>query len=444
MRFIPHAKQEEFINAVLSGEFNYLLYGGGIRGGKSYVVFLVVCLLAKVYPGSRWAIVRKDLPTIRRNVIPKFEEIRPTNFVNELNQSKWSYSCANGSEILLFPENFTQDKELNRWKGLEVNGFAPDEMNELNQATFLKMIERAGSWIARGGKQPNPLILGTCNPANGWVKTMFYDKHQNRSLSAPYYYQPATIFDNPHIPESYLKNLQQLKEANPSHFERFVLGRWDVADEPDQLIQYEWIKNALESVEEIDGPQSLGVDVARFGDDKTAIAHTKGNTLIGIDTFEGLSTERVAAHVRAKMQNYRINADNIGIDTVGVGGGVYDNLKASGFNILSIESGSKAVNDLYSEYKFRNLRSQMWFNLREMLRKGEISFRELPTGLQEDLISVKYKISADKLIEVESKDSIKKRLGRSTDYGDAVVYAFFIEKLSKISSISIGGSIITF
>jgi hypothetical protein len=437
-------KQEEFVNAVLSDDYYYLLFGGGIRGGKSYVSFLTSVLLCKIYPGSRWAIIRKDLPTIKRNVIPKMEEIRPSNFISELNKSTWSYSAKNGSEILLFSESIKDDPELNRFKGLEVNGFFPDEMNELSPKTFDKMIERAGSWTARGGKQPPPYIIGTCNPAHGFVKHLFYDPWSKGTIKPPFYYQPATIFDNPKVPESSLQSAKMLEVINPSHYRRFVLGDWNVSDDPDQLINYEWIKQAQESNEIVEGTQKLGVDVARFGDDSTCFAYVKGNQLISIHEYENLSTDRTAEHVKAFIRDFKISANKIGIDTVGIGAGVFDQVKAAGYNTVSISSGSKALRDQETEFEFNNLRSQMWWNLRELLRKGKICFNSVPQKLIDDLLSIRYKISSDKKIEVESKDSIKKRLGRSTDFGDAVVYAFFVEKMESVSSISIGGELITF
>src|SRR5262245_2525619 len=113
----------------------YMAIGGGIRGTKTIACLALFVTLCRIFPRSRWAVVRKDLPTIRRNVLPSMEKIRlwAGGFVGELNQSNWTYTCANGSQILLFAEQFTQDPELERWKGLEVNGFDLEEASELNE-----------------------------------------------------------------------------------------------------------------------------------------------------------------------------------------------------------------------------------------------------------------------------------------------------------------------
>jgi len=181
IEFTP--KQTEFARAMLSGQYRYMLFGGAIRGGKTVCILMLILALARMYRGSRWAIVRKDLPTIKRNTIPSFEKIAPEGFVGSINRTDWYVDCANGSRIIFFPESAERDPELNRWRGLEVNGFALEECNEISEAAFHKAIERAGSWQCEH-KQPAPLILATCNPTLGWVKQRWYDPWRKGTLKA--------------------------------------------------------------------------------------------------------------------------------------------------------------------------------------------------------------------------------------------------------------------
>lgn len=235
VEFTP--KQNQLAAAALSGQYNYLLYGGAIRGGKSFGAITLLFLLAKMYPGSRWAIVRKDLPTLRRNTVPTLTKVRPPRFAGQLNQSDWSVTCTNGSKVLLFPESIKDDADLDRWKGLEVNGFLLEEANELDERSWFKAIERAGSWLVPGGgpqPQPPPLILLTSNPAFGWLKSTFYDPWKMGTLQEPYYYLPATASDNPHLTPEYLESLTNLPE---NEYRRFVLGDWSVAA---GLALHEW------------------------------------------------------------------------------------------------------------------------------------------------------------------------------------------------------------
>ena len=91
--------------------------------------------------------------------------------------------------------------------------------------------------------------------------------------------------------------------------------------------------------------------------------------------------------------------------------------------MTEVISGAKPIETRLETFRFKNLRSQMWWVTREALRKGEICFEVDDPRLREDLTAPRYTITGDKVIQVESKDEIKKRIGRSTDAADAVVYA---------------------
>ena len=79
----------------------------------------------------------------------------------------------------------------------------------------------------------------------------------------------------------------------------------------------------------------------------------------------------------------------------------------------------------------------MWWNAREMLRNGETAIDIQDSKLIQDLVTPKYKITADKMVDVESKDEIKKRIGRSTDYGDSFIYAIAPRYNNKQEAISV-------
>ena len=414
-------KQAEFAKAVFSGRYTRLLFGGAIRGGKTYCMLLLILALCRIYKGSRWAIVRKDLPTIKRNTLPAFARVKPDGFCGELNRTDFYVDCENGSRIIFFPESIDRDPDLDRWKGLEVNGFALEEANEIQEKSFVKAIERAGAWVCHG-KQPPPLILATCNPSLSYVKRRWYDPWRKGTLQSPYYYLPSRIDDNPHLPQSYLESLETLKETDPAAYERFVLGNWESADEPDQLIAYDWTL-AARDVERRDGKHVLGVDVARYGDDDSVIAHKKGNAIVELEYFHGLSLERLAAIVRSRIVDIPVDSRNVLIDAVGIGAGVVDILRAQGFRVTEVISGAKAIETRDQKVKFNNLRSQMWWTMREQLRLGLLCFEIDDHRLREDLTAPRYTVTGDRVIKVESKDDIKRRIGRSTDAADAVVYA---------------------
>lgn len=227
-------QQVAFIEAALSGRYTILGYGGAIRGGKSWAAYMLVVVLMRVFPGSRWAIVRRDFPRLRRNALPSWAAIRPKNFIGPVNGTTWEAEATNGSRILFVAESYDTDPDLERFKGLEVNGFIFEEGSECREKTANKAIERAGSWVlkdAAGRKlpddlQPAPLVGVTFNPTPEWPRYWFYEPWLAGTLAPPYFYQPADIRDNPHLPKQYVENLQQLKGTA---FDRYVGGDWNYA-----------------------------------------------------------------------------------------------------------------------------------------------------------------------------------------------------------------------
>jgi hypothetical protein len=440
MSFVATPLQVKWIEAVLSGEYNFLGIGGGIRGTKTFACISALIILSRIFPRSRWAIVRKDLPTIRRNVIPSMDKLRVMSggFVGELNMSTWSYSCANGSVLILFAEQFIQDPELERWKGLEVNGFDLEEGSELSEKSFNKAIERAGSWIIPPSledptpNQPPPLVLVNFNPCANWPRKIFYMPWKMGTIAKPFFFLPATIADNPYATDAYKESLKHLP---PEEYKRFVEGEWDFVDDPNQLIKSEWVWNAR-NVDPVGDEHRLGCDVARYGDDWTSIARTKGNALVKMIAIKHFDVIQVATSLlnEAGRRDAPVTGPNCRIDVVGLGAGTVDYCRKKGLPVTDLTAGAKPIERPGVFFKYKNLRSQMWWEFREKLRLGTFSFNlrdakgnviPIPEKLVGDLASVRYEISGDKVIEVESKDDIKLRLGRSTDDGDAVVMAAF-------------------
>lgn len=221
MNFTP--KQTEAMEAVQSQKYNFILYGGAIRGGKSVWGLSSLLILCQVFPRSRWCVIREDMEKIRTTTIPSFRKLEPSGNVR---QSPYEYHHPNGSVILFKSENYAQDKDIDWMKGLEVNGFLFEEINECQKQTFFKAFERAGAWIIpNANTQPKPIILATCNPTFGWVKELIYDRWKADTLPKEWVYIPAKITDNPHLPKEYLENLKNLPTFE---YMVFVEGNWDI------------------------------------------------------------------------------------------------------------------------------------------------------------------------------------------------------------------------
>lgn len=223
-KIVPSAKQREAYQVVMANRIT--LYGGAIRGGKTYFLILMGFTLAFKFPRSRWLFLRESLPTLKRTLLVSFNEFLFNGFdqyVQSFNQQTGVVTLSNGSQFIFMAESFDTDKELNRFRGLEINGALIDEANEINELTFDKIIERSGTWFHSPGC-PVKIIM-TANPSNNWLKERIYDNWETDTLPRGIAYVPAKIFDNPHIPKDYLEGLKLLPRFQ---YEVFVEGNWNI------------------------------------------------------------------------------------------------------------------------------------------------------------------------------------------------------------------------
>ena len=163
----------------------------------------------------------------------------------------------------------------------------------------------------------------------------------------------------------------------------------------------------------------LGVDVARFGDDLSCVALWRKNTLETITTRSGLDTMRVAAWVSSEI--HRLRPRRVRVDEIGIGAGVFDRLRQLGH--ANVEGVNVARRSTKPEL-FQNLRSELYWSLREALAKGEVALPDNDRLIAE-LSAVKYGFTPSGQIALEKKADTAKRAGESsTDLADAAVLGF--------------------
>lgn len=179
-----------------------------------------------------------------------------------------------------------------------------------------------------------------------------------------------------------------------------------------------------------DGPLEIGVDVARFGDDRTVIQPRRGRFLLPYVAIQGFDTQEVAGAVLrvVKALRHGIEKAHTKVDVIGYGAGVCDALRREenhGFvSVVDVNVSCRADD---SE-KHPNLRSQLWFGIADFLKEGgalHSAVGEEDGKLDAELLTPTYKIDPQGRQVVEPKDAIKQRLGRSPDIADAVGLAVY-------------------
>lgn len=231
-----------------------------------------------------------------------------------------------------------------------------------------------------------------------------------------------------------------------------VLGEFHSSEE-DGVIPLSWVEAAIERWKDTTEAlkagtahlpllSAVGVDVARSGEDKTVLALRYGDRIDELRYSFHEMTNETAGRVGGVLTAH---PSAVGIvDTDGLGAGVTDSVRENGHTVVAFHAGAgvdKLTRDESGELGFLNVRAAAWWRLRQLLDPKNDSTVELPDDdtLTGDLTAPHWKVTSKSLIQIESKDDIKKRLRRSTDAADAVVQAFWEARTRKRRHMTFAG-----
>ena len=164
-------------------------------------------------------------------------------------------------------------------------------------------------------------------------------------------------------------------------------------------------------------PVVIGVDVARYGDDKSCIAIRQGRKLHEIRKFVELNTMQVAAQVVAAMKDYA-GAAAIFVDGIGVGAGVVDRLQMMGHPVIEVNGGETAFDDV----KYYNKTAEMWDRMKTWIVGSDLP--NMDNDLRLALTGREYYFDDKERIRLERKQDMKKRGLVSPDEADALAHTF--------------------
>ncbi len=220
--------------------------------------------------------------------------------------------------------------------------------------------------------------------------------------------------------------------VNSIPYQTHVLANF--AGEEDGVIPLAWIEQAIErgrTDESEHRPYRIGVDVADTGDDQTVFAYAHQT---GIYRIEKITDGDVVGHAD-KLATRVVRGSKVIIDSIGVGAGTLAQAKKLGLDASGFVASERSTRwDRTETFQFANKRAAAWWNLRERLDPELGDDLSLPDDaeLLGDLSAPKWREIAGGKILIESKADIKKRLGRSTDVGDSVVQALFVEAAGRV------------
>lgn len=188
--------------------------------------------------------------------------------------------------------------------------------------------------------------------------------------------------------------------------------------------QLKWAE-ALQQAESDRMPRIAGLDVARYGDNRTVLMVRRGDAVEEIRSWTHTTLTETAGKTKLAIKELGLKA--VVIDAAGIGAGVYDILAEQGLNVYAFNSGHRA----FSPGSFSNRRSELWWHIRERLERARLWLQPgtLEVGLLvADLTAPEYKVAATGRLQVETKENLLDRNVPSPDYADALVMCFALDE----------------
>jgi len=432
------------------------LYGGAAGGGKSD---LIVGLAIREHSHS--LLLRRIYSELEDSLILRARTLLEGH--GSYNGGKHVWTLPGGGRIRF--GHLDKEADVAEYKSAAFDLVAFDELTEFSQFQYEYLFSRART--VRKGQRVR-IIAGTNpgGPGHMWVvkrwapwldpahhdpalpgELRWYkrnedgedipcDREDPDSLSRTFI--PAALADNPYLGEDYRKTLASLPEPYRS---QLLNGDWQVGmvDDAYQIIPRAWITAAIARGREgTNGTERRLTCVAAdigggVGRDDTVLARVYNGQHIEVERFKWAVdpkqayTEWAGRLIVATGHNRRIP---IVVDIVGVGAGVGSILVEQGYNVIPFNGGAKPaemLTDKSGQFHYRNWRTAGYYMLKDALDPAHHwAAVALPADEQliADLTAVRLGgILSRGIFQLEPKEALKKRIGRSPDIGDAVMMA---------------------
>ena len=296
----------------------------------------------------------------------------------------------------------------NAMRGLRIDGVVIDEVAQCKPEIWSDVLQPATS-----DRHGWAVFIGTPNGVN-----LFSELFQKSLTLEDWYGAKYTVYDTNSLDSKEVDRLK--RDMSEVAFAREYLCDFDASAE-DQLISLsdaitasrrEYVDKDIESA-----PRILGVDPARFGDDRSVICKRQGLVCFEPLIYRGIDNMDLAGRVASVIEAWQ--PDAVFVDA-GAGSGVIDRLRQLDYDPIEVPFGGRAVMDK----QFANRRMEMWWLMREWIEGGGA----IPdcANLKQELATPIFWYDASGRKVLESKDDIKKRLqgGGSPDIADALCLTF--------------------
>jgi hypothetical protein len=365
------------------------LLDSALRCDKDLGLFFYVAPLLKQAKTIAWARLKQIVaPLVMRGLA-------------EVNESElWVRLLTNGAMVRVYGAD-----NPDAMRGVRLDGVVIDEVADVKPETWREVLQPA-----LADRLGWAMFIGTPHGINLFSELFFRGRDLPDWHAALY-----TVYDTEALDLEEVERFRQSVDENT--FKREMLCDFSASGD-DQLMSLTDVNEAcrrhLRKEDYTYAAKILGVDPARFGDDRSVIFPRQGLYAMAPKVFRGIDNMTLADKVAQEIEHFQ--PDAVFIDA-GNGAGVIDRLRQLHHDVIEVHfSGSP------SQGRYLNKRAEMWFEMRDWLRAGGV----IPdlVDLKQDLAAPTYRFTPADKIQLESKDDLKGRGLPSPDLGDALALTF--------------------
>ena len=341
----------------------------------------------------------------------KIEPLRRTSVI-EINEGELSVRFKhNGAIIRLFGGD-----NPDAMRGLRLDGIVLDEVSQLKNELWTDIVQPALS-----DRLGWSIFIGTPSGINLFSE-LYYKAIEEDGWTAARY----TVYDTDSLHPDEVTRLK--RDMSETSFAREYLCDFS-AQGDDQLIALADTEDAAKRIYQKDhvklSPIVLGIDPARFGDDRSVVFRRQGRQAFEPVVYRGIDNMELAARVANLIEQH--DPDAVFCDA-GAGSGVIDRLRQLSYDVIEIPFGGKAI----KPEQYINRRSEMWWLMKQWIEDGGAIPNDV--ALKQELATPIYWYDNVGRRVLESKDQIKKRLqgAGSPDLADALALTFALPVAKKV------------
>lgn len=423
----PYDYQEEFLNAIASGERKMSVRSGHGTGKSTSASWAMLWFLLLRFPNK----VVVTAPTSSQLFDALFAELK--RWINELPPHLQQLLTTKSDRVELTSaasEAFISARTS--------RAETPEALAGVHSENVLLVVDEASGVPEKvfeaaagsmSGHSATTLLLSNPTRSSG----TFFESQTRMSKS--WWTRRWSCVDSPLVSAEFVDEMRERYGEDSNAFRIRVLGEFPMADD-DTIIPFHVAESAIHRDIEVtpDIRPIWGLDVARFGTDKTALCKRYGNVVTDITAWQGLDLMQTVGRVMAEYESLSpsLRPNEILVDSIGVGGGVVDRLRELGAPVRGINVGeAPAMGKTYT-----NLRSELWFKTKGWLEDRSC---KLPKNdqLLAELTGIRYSFTSAGKMKAESKDEMRRRGLKSPDLADALCLTMASDAATALSGANI-------